>query len=168
MEIRCAVQAAVEHEGPMYIRIGAPQVPTLHPADVPFRIGKGITMMQGRDVTIIATGTALWRAFDAAEMLRRKGIEARLISMHTLKPIDRDVIAAAARETAGIVTVEEHYLIGGLGSAVAEVLVSGSPTRLKMIGVDDQFASNGPYNELLGLYGLLAEQIASSVEEFLQ
>ena len=167
VEIRRAVDAAAGRAGPMYIRIGAPPIPVLHAQDVPFEIGKGILMMDGRDVTIIATGTALWRAFDAAEMLRSKGIKARLISMHTLKPIDRELIAAAARETSGIVTVEEHYLAGGLGSAVAEVLACEAPARLRMIGVNDQFAGNGPYDELLGLYGLRAEQIASTVEEFL-
>jgi transketolase len=167
VEIRGAVAAAVSRTGPMYIRIGAPSIPTLHSPDVPFEIGKGIVMMDGRDVTIIATGTALWRAFDAAEMLRRRNIAARLISMHTVKPIDRELIVAAAKETSAIVTVEEHYLVGGLGSAVAEVLSHGTPARLRMIGVDDQFAGNGPYDELLGLYGLRAEQIAATVEEFL-
>ena len=168
MEIRGAVAAAVRRQGPMYIRIGAPSIPILHSPDVPYEIGKGIVMMDGRDVTIIATGTALWRAFDAAEMLRRRNITARLISMHTVKPIDRNLIAAAALETAAIVTVEEHYLVGGLGSAVAEVLACGTQSRLKMIGVNDQFASNGPYDDLLGLYGLRAEQIAATVEQFLQ
>ena len=101
------------------------------------------------------------------QMLRQKGIRARLVSMHTLKPLDRALVIACARETAGIVTVEEHYLAGGLGSAVAEILsCEKSPTRLRMIGVDDQFAGNGPYDELLGLYGLRAEQIADTVEKF--
>ena len=167
VEIRLAVEAAAAHQGPVYLRIGAPPVPVLHAADVPFCLGKGITVMDGKDVTIIATGTALWRAFDASEMLHRKGISARLISMHTIKPLDRDLVSAAARETGRIVTVEEHYLAGGLGSAVAEILACGAPARLKMIGIDDQFASNGPYDELLGLYGLRAEQIAGTVEEFL-
>jgi transketolase len=168
VEIRQAVAAAAIHVGPVYIRIGAPAIPTLHAPDAPFQIGKGTVMIDGDDVTVIATGTALWRAFDAAQLLRARGIRVRLISMHTLKPIDRELVAAAARETAGIVTVEEHYLIGGLGSAVAEVLACGSGGPLRMIGVDDRYASNGPYDELLGLYGLREEQIASTVQEFLR
>ena len=170
LEIERAVQAAVVHQGPMYIRIGAPTIPILHPSDMNFQLGKGIVMMDGSDVTIVATGTALWRAYDAAEMLRTKGIKARLISMHTVKPIDRDLICAAALETPAIVTVEEHYRIGGLGSAVADILagMEGKHAPLKMIGVDDQYGSNGPYDELLGLYGLLAEQIAQTVEDFVR
>lgn len=170
LEIERAVQAAVVHQGPMYIRIGAPSIPTLHPADMTFQLGKGIVMMEGCDVSLIATGTALWRAYDAAEMLHAKGIKVRLISMPTVKPIDRELICAAALETPAIVTVEEHYLVGGLGSAVADILagMKAPHAPLRMIGVDDQYASNGPYDELLGLYGLLAEQIASSVEDFIR
>ena len=167
VEIQRAVEAAVGHEGPLYIRIGAPLMPVLHDPEISFQLGKGIVIMDGRDVAVIATGTALWRAFDACEILRRKGISARLISMHTLKPLDRALVMSAAHETGGIVTVEEHYVTGGLGSAVAEVLSCGTPGRLRMIGVEDQFASNGPYDELLGLYGLRAEQIAQTVEDFL-
>ena len=153
----------------MYIRIGAQAMPVLHAADLKFQLGKGIVMSEGGDVTIIATGTAMWRAYDAAELLRAKGIKARMISMHTVKPIDRDLIRAAAIETAAIVTVEEHYLIGGLGSAVAETLATEKLfTPLKMIGVDDQYGSNGPYDGLLGMYGLLAEQIAETVEAFIK
>ena len=169
VEIGQAVQAAVRHQGPMYIRIGAQAMPVLHAADLKFQLGKGIVMSEGGDVTIIATGTAMWRAYDAAELLRAKGIKARMISMHTVKPIDRDLIRAAAIETAAIVTVEEHYLIGGLGSAVAETLATEKLfTPLKMIGVDDQYGSNGPYDGLLGMYGLLAEQIAETVEAFIK
>ncbi len=168
VEIQRAVEAAVGHEGPLYIRIGAPLMPVLHGSEVSFQLGKGIVIMDGRDVAVIATGTALWRAFDACEILRRKGISARLISMHTVKPLDRGLVMSAAHETGGIVTVEEHYVTGGLGSAVAEILSCGTPGRLRMIGVEDQFASNGPYDELLGLYGLRAEQIAQTVEDFLR
>ena len=168
VEIRLAVEAAARQPGPMYIRIGQQPMPVLHTEDVPFELGKGIQLTEGKDVTLIATGTALWRAYDAVEILRNKGIQARLISMHTVKPIDKEIIRKAARETPAIVTVEEHYLIGGLGSAVADVLASeGLGAPLKMIGVDDQYASNGPYDELLGLYGLLAPQIAGTVESFI-
>ena len=169
VEIQRAVEAAVKHQGPMYIRIGAQPIPILHSEDVAFELGKGIQLTGGQDVTIISTGTALWRAYDAVEILKNKGISARLISMHTIKPIDKDIVCKVARETPAIVTVEEHYLIGGLGSAVAEVLTGEElNVPLKMIGVDDQYASNGPYDELLGLYGLLAPQIAGSVETFIR
>ncbi|GHU04133.1 transketolase [Betaproteobacteria bacterium] len=168
VEITQAVRAAAKQQGPMYIRIGAQPMPVLHAEDLVFELGKGIRMADGGDVTIISTGTALWRAYDAIEILRSRGVQARLISMHTVKPIDKAIIREAARETSAIVTVEEHYLVGGLGSAVAEVIATeGLKTSLKMIGVDDQYASNGPYEELLGLYGLLAPQIAGAVEEFL-
>ena len=153
----------------MYIRIGAQPMPVLHSAGLNLQLGKGIVMSEGEDVTLVATGTAMWRAYDAAELLRARGIKARMISMHTVKPLDRELIRAAARETAAIVTVEEHYLIGGLGSAVAETLASEKLlVPLKMIGVDDQYGSNGPYDGLLGLYGLLAEQIAETVEAFIR
>jgi transketolase len=167
VEIKKAVNAAAAHNGPVYIKIGSPKMPVLNETDCPFVIGRGVVMKEGSDVTIIGTGTVLSRAYFAAEILQEAGISARLINIHTLKPIDRELIIRAARETKKIVTVEEHYLIGGLGSAVAGVLSRELPTPVKMIGVDDQFGSNGPYEELIGLYGLKAEQIAETVKEFL-
>jgi transketolase len=166
--IRKAVQAAADHVGPVYMRIGSPDMPVLHPEDVEFRIGKGVEMVAGEDVAVIGTGTALQRASEAVEILRARGIRAGLIHLHTVKPLDRELILRAARRTGRIVTVEEHYTIGGLGSAVAELLATEHPTRVKMIGVEDRFASNGPYEELLGLYGLLGPQIADTVQGFLK
>ena len=135
--------------------------------DYPFAIGKGAVVREGKDVTIIGTGTVFSKAYEATALLREKNIDARLINMHTIKPIDRTLIIRAAEETKKIVTVEEHYLAGGLGSTVAEVLCAEHPVPVKMIGVNDQYASNGPYEELLGLYGLQSEQIAQTVERFL-
>jgi len=115
----------------------------------------------------VGTGTVLSKAHAAAAILEQKGISVRLINIHTIKPLDRELMIKAARETGAIVTVEEHYIAGGLGSAIAEALAEVCPVRMKMIAVDDQFASNGPYEELLGLYGLQAEQVAKTVEAFL-
>jgi transketolase len=168
VEIRKATHAMAEHIGPVYMKIGSPDMPVLHGEDYRFEIGKGIEMKPGNDVTLIGTGTVLQRAFEAAGILAKNGIHARLIDIHTIKPLDREIVLKAARETGRIVTVEEHYLCGGLGGAVAELLAREHPTPVKMIGVDDQYASNGPYEELLGLYGLLASQIAETVKAFLR
>jgi len=167
VEIKKAVHAAAEHIGPIYMKIGSPPMPILFEDDYHFEIGKGVVMKDGDDVTIIGTGTVLSKAYEAAWLLQKEGIHARLLNIHTVKPIDRALIVKAASETGKIVTVEEHYLIGGLGSAVAEVLACEYPAPVKMIGVDDQFASNGPYEELLGLYGLQAAQIAETVKDFI-
>ena len=168
VEIKKAVHAVAAYRGPTYMKIGSPPMTILFEDDYQFEIGKGVVMQDGGDVTIIGTGTVLSKAHEAAQLLEKEGIHARLINIHTIKPIDRALILKAARETGKIVTVEEHYLIGGLGSAVAEVLVSEYPAQVKMIGIDDQFASNGPYEELLGLYGLQGTQIADTVKDFLR
>lgn len=168
VEIKKAVHAAADHKGPVYIKIGSPKMPVLYSQDYTFEIGRGVVMKEGSDVTIIGTGTVLSKAYYAAEILEKEGINARLLDIHTLKPLDEDLIIKAARETKKIVTVEEHYLYGGLGSAVAWVLAREYPAPVKMIGVDDQFAANGPYEELLGLYGLQAEQIAKTVRTFIE
>ena len=168
VEIKKAVHAAADHKGPVYIKIGSPKMPVLYSQDYTFEIGRGVVMKEGGDVTIIGTGTVLSKAYYAAEILKKEGVNARLLDIHTLKPLDKDLIIKAARETKKIVTVEEHYLYGGLGSAVAWVLAREYPAPVKMIGVDDQFAANGPYEELLGLYGLQAEQIAKTVRTFIE
>jgi transketolase len=167
VEIRKAVHALVAHRGPAYLKIGSPKMPVLFREDHAFELGKGVVMRDGEDVTIISTGTVLAKAYFAVDLLEKQGIHARLINMHTLKPLDRELVVTAARETKRIVTVEEQYLIGGLGSAVAAILALEHPCPMKMIGVDDQFASNGPYEDLLALYGLQPAQIARSVETFL-
>jgi transketolase len=133
----------------------------------PFQIGKGVVMQEGNDVTIIGTGTVLCKADDAARILNEKGIQARLINLHTIKPLDRELILQAAVETGKIVTVEEGYLAGGMGSCIAEFLATEHPVPMKMIGIDDLFCDTGPYEELLAMYGLQGEQIADTVEKFL-
>jgi transketolase len=167
VEIKKAVHAAAGHVGPVYIKIGSPKMPILMDEGYTFQIGKGVLMEEGDDITLIGTGTVLVRAWEAVQLLKKRGIHPRLINIHTIKPLDRDLIVRAARETGRIVTVEEHYRIGGLGSAVSELLAQVHPVPMRFIGVDDQYASNGPYEELLGLYGLLAEQIAETAVSFL-
>ena len=130
--------------------------------------GKGIVMMDGNDVTIVSCGTALPRAFAAAETLRKEGVGVRLISSPSVKPLDRELILKAARETGRIVTVEEHYVTGGLGGAIAELLAEEHPTRMRMIGVRDRFPPSGPYEEVLRDNGLQPEQIVETVRQFLK
>jgi len=167
-EIVLAVHAIVAHTGPVYMRIGQQPMPVLEPQEAPFELGKARLLRDGSDVTILATGTVVSKAYEAAQQLAGEGIDARLLSVHTVKPLDRAAILQAARETGRIVTVEEHYCAGGLGGAVAEILSLECPTPMKMIGVDDQFASNGPYEELLGLYGLQSAQICDTVKAFVR
>ncbi len=168
IEIKKAVHAIAEHYGPVYMRIGSPKMPVLNKEDYKFEIGKGVEMLPGKDVTIIGTGTVLSKAYFAAIELKKQGIDARMINIHTIKPLDKELILKAAEETKRIVTVEEHYLAGGLGSAIAEFLSVTRPTKMKMIGVDDQYASTGPYEELLGLYGLQTNQIVETVKSFIE
>ena len=167
VEINKAVHAITDHSGPVYMKLGGPKMPVLFDEDYVFELGKGVTMKEGNDVTLVGTGTVLSKAYEAAAILERQGISVRLINIHTIKPLDKELLIQAARETGAIVTVEEHYIAGGLGSAIAETLAEVCPARMKMIGVDDQFASNGPYEELLALYGLQPDQIAETVKAFL-
>jgi len=166
--IKKAVHAMISHVGPVYLKIGNPKMPVLYPEDVDFQIGKGIVMQEGTDVVLIGTGTVLSKAVAAARLLEQKGISVRLIDMHTLKPVDRELILSAAKDIGKIVTVEEHFIAGGLGSIVAEICSQDFPARIKMIGVGDNFASNGPYEQLLGKYGLQPDQICETVINFLK
>jgi transketolase len=165
--IKKAVHAMIEHKGPCYLKIGSPKMPVLHPEDIDFQLGKGIVMHDGHDVTLIGTGTVLSKAVGAAKLLEEAGISVRLIDIHTIKPLDRDLILTAARETGRIVTVEEHFVAGGLGSAVAELCSQEHPVKIKIIGLPDKYASNGPYEELLGKYGLQSDQICETIIKFL-
>jgi transketolase len=168
VDIVKAVHAAAEHVGPVYIKIGRHPMPVLMDESYPFRIGKGVVLQDGQDVTLIGTGTVLSKAAGAARLLRSRGIRARLINLHTVKPLDTELILKAARETGRIVTVEEGYTAGGMGGSVAEFLSAEHPVRIKMIGVNDRFAEPGPYEDVLALYGLQSEQIAEAVVQFLK
>lgn len=165
-EIRAAVKAMIEHEGPVYMRIGNPEIPVLF-EEREFVIGKGRVIREGSDVTIIATGSATRSAMEAAENLAKKNISVRLIGMPTVMPIDQDLVIESAKITKGVITVEEHYQDGGLGTIVSEVLSSNCPTRVKRIGIPKVFASSGPYEELLAYYGLDAQGIESKTIGFL-
>lgn len=167
-ETVAAVRAAVEHDGPVYLRLSRLAVESFNNSDdYKFELGKGITLRDGKDITIVATGLMVSRALEAVKLLEQKGIDARLINIHTIKPIDRDLILKAAKETGKIITVEEHNVIGGLGDAVAGVLSEELPTPLRKIGVNDQFGHSGPAVDLLEQFGLCASHIAEVTEEFL-
>jgi len=161
-----AVRAAVEHPGPVYLRLGRGGEPNVYKEDFDFRIGKAVVVREGSDVTIIVVGLMVNRALKAADALAAKGISARVIDMITLKPIDRDAILAAARETSLIVTAEDHSVLGGLGGAVAEILAENPSVPLRRIGVKDTFCSIGPTEELMDKHGLSAEAIVETVMEY--
>ncbi len=168
-ETLAAVRAAVEHKGPVYLRLSRLAVESFNNSDdYRFELGKGVTLRDGKEITIIATGLMVSRALEAVRLLEQKGIDARLINIHTLKPIDRELILKAAKETGKIVTVEEHNVIGGLGDAVAAVLSEELPTPLRKIGVNDRFGYSGPATELLEKFGLCPSHIAQVTEEFLK
>lgn len=168
-EAKAAVKAAFAHEGPVYLRFGRLAVPVINdPKTYQFEIGKGVLLREGKDVSIFATGLCVNSALEAAEALAADGIDAEVINIHTIKPIDADIIAASAAKTQKVVTVEEHSVIGGLGSAVAEVLCEKQPTKLKRIGIHDVFGESGPAAELLTKYGLDGAGVAKSVREFLK
>ena len=166
VEARAAVEAAIKYEGPVYLRFGRLAVPVFNdPASYKFELGKGIELCDGKDVTIIATGIMVDMAVKAAEALKAEGISARVINIHTIKPIDREIIVKAAKETGAIVTAEEHNVIGGFGSAVAEVVCEEHPVPVVRVGVEDQFGRSGKVPALLELYGLTPENIAAKAKK---
>ena len=168
-EAKAAVRAAYEYEGPVYIRFGRLAVPVINdPATYKFELGKGVVLKEGKDISLIATGLEVNETLQAAEMLAADGIDAEVINIHTIKPIDKDLIVKTASKTKKVVTIEEHSIIGGLGSAVAEVLSEECPTKMKRIGVRDTFGESGPAKELLHKYELDAEGIYKQVKEFLK
>ena len=167
VEAKAAVRAAYELDGPVYLRFGRLAVPVINDNDdYKFEIGKGVVLREGKDVTIVATGLCVSSALEAADMLAEDGIEAKVINIHTIKPIDSDLLVEAAKETGKVVTVEEHSVIGGLGSAVAEVLCEKAPTKMMRIGVNDRFGESGPAVELIHKYELDAEGIYKKVKAF--
>lgn len=166
VEARKAVRAAAEYVGPVYMRFGRYAVPVFNDPDMPFEIGKGNVLKSGKDVSIIATGICVPAALDAAKLLEAEGIDAEVINICTIKPIDRELIIRSAAATGCVVTAEEHNIIGGLGSAVAEVLSEEQPTRLLRIGIEDRFGESAPAGELVKKYGLDAQGIADRVRAF--
>ncbi|MFV0394451.1 MAG: transketolase C-terminal domain-containing protein [Coprobacillaceae bacterium] len=165
VEAHAAVLAATEIEGPMYLRMGRGATPTIHNDDYVFQFGKGEVLAEGNDVTIIATGMMVAKALKAAQQLKLNGITARVINMHTIKPLDKEIIIESAKKTGKIVTVEEANIHGGLGSAVSEVIVDALPIPVKIIGVQDKFGKSGNPNELFYEYGLTVENIIDTVKK---
>lgn len=169
VEARAAVHAAYDHVGPVYLRFGRLPVPVFNDeATYKFEIGKGIVLKEGKDVTIFATGLCVNETVEAEKMLAKDGIDAEIINIHTIKPIDRELIVKSAQKTGKVVTVEEHSVIGGLGSAVCDVLCEEAPTKVLKIGVNDVFGESGPALELLHKYELDAEGIYKKVKAFVK
>ena len=169
IEAKAAVRAAYEHAGPVYLRFGRLAVPVINDRpDYHFEIGKGVVLKEGTDVTIFATGLCVSSALEAAEKLKEDGIDAEIVNIHTIKPIDRELVIASAKKTGKVVTAEEHSVIGGLGSAVAEVLSEEAPTKLLRIGVEDVFGESGPAKELVAKYGLDGIGIYEKVKKFVK
>jgi len=169
-QTRILVKKLVSHSGPVYVRMGRNPVEDVYSSqeDIPFEIGKANILKEGKDVAIIATGEVVRIAYEAGLLLREKGINARIIDMHTVKPIDEEIIVDSARKTKLIVTVEEHNVKGGLGSAVAEVVVRNFPAKMVIIGINDQFAVTGSQMEILKYYGITPEDICNTVVERLK
>lgn len=168
VEARACLRAAIDHDGPVYIRFGRSPVPVIndHPG-FSFEIGKGTVVKEGKDVTIVATGICVDSAIKAAELLAEDGIDAEIVNICTIKPLDGELIAASARKTGKVVTVEEHSVIGGLGSAVCEALAELAPTPVKRIGVPDKFGQSGTAEELMAYFGLDGAGVYNTVKEFI-
>jgi transketolase len=159
VEARAAVEAAIKLHGPVYMRFGRFASPILYGEDYTFELGKGVLMAEGEDVTLVATGYMVHLALEAREMLARDGISARVINIHTVKPLDKALLSKAAKETGAIVTAEEHSIIGGLGSAVAEAVAESAPVPVRRVGVEDTYGRSGNVPALLEAYGLTASHI---------
>ena len=169
VEARAAVKAAYEYQGPVYLRFGRLAVPVINDRpDYKFEIGKGDTLREGKDVAIIATGLCVNSALEAAEKLAADGIEAKVVNIHTIKPLDEELVVAAAKECGKVVTVEEHSVIGGLGSAVCDVLCEKAPTPVLKIGVQDVFGESGPAVKLLEKYKLDGQGVYEQVKAYIQ
>lgn len=166
IEAKAAIIKMAEYEGPAYIRLGRSKVPVIYDeSNYKFELGKGKTLKEGNDVTIIASGITVSMAIEASEILKEQGIDARVIDIHTIKPIDKEIIIKAAKETGAIVTAEEHNIIGGLGSAVAEVIVENSPVPMARVGVNDTFGESGNGEELLKKYQITADAIVEKAKK---
>lgn len=167
VEARAAVRAAYEYEGPVYLRFGRLAIPVINdPENYQFEIGKGVLLKEGKDVTIFATGLCVCEALEAAQRLEGEGIAAEVINIHTIKPLDEELVLASAKKTGKVVTVEEHSVIGGLGSAVCDLLSEKAPTRVLKLGINDTFGESGPAKELIARYGLDAEGIYQKVKAY--
>ena len=167
VEAKAAVKAAYEHQGPVYLRFGRLAVPVINDRpDYKFELGKGVVLREGKDLTIIATGLPVSNCLEAAEKLAADGIDAKVINIHTIKPLDEELVVAAAKDNGKVVTVVEHSVIGGVGSAVCDVLAEKAPTKVLKIGINDTFGESGPAVELIKKYGLDTDSIYQKIKEF--
>ncbi len=164
-EARLAVEAAIKFDGPVYLRFGRLAIPVIFDESYKFEIGKGVKLTEGNDVTIVATGLMVHEALTAAELLKKEGISARVINIATIKPLDKEIILTAAKETGAIVTAEEHNIIGGLGSAVCELLAEELPTPVIRVGTNDVFGRSGKVPPLMEMYGLTAINLVAKAKE---
>jgi len=158
-QTKAATFAVAEYVGPVYLRFGRPKVPNFTDENQKFEIGKAVVLNEGTDLTIIATGHPVWQAVEAAKMLEKKGVSVDLINIHTIKPIDKEAIIASAKKTGAVLTIEEHSIFGGLGDAVANVLVHEHPVLMDMVGINDEFTESGTIEDLFEKYGFTAENI---------
>lgn len=169
VETKAAIEVAIQTDGPFYVRLGRMGVPVINDESTyKFELGKGVTLREGKDVTIISTGIMVFEALKAAEALEKENISARVINLHTLKPVDKDIIIKAAQETGAIVTVDEHNVMGGLGSIVAEVVVEKYPVPMRIVGVNDTFGQSGKPAQLFEKYNLTSNDVVSSVKQVLE
>jgi len=168
VETEKIIEFAVEYQGPMYIRLGRSKVPVILDSGYEFKLGKGAVLKEGKDVSIIAAGIMVAKSLEAAEMLEERGIDAEVINMSSIKPLDNELILKSAEKTGGVVTVEEHSIIGGLGSAVSEVLAENLPVPVERVGVRDVFGESGTPEELLVKYGLSVNDIAAAAERVIR
>jgi len=166
--MKAAVHAAAAHQGPVYLRLGRPKAPVVHAPDVKFAFGRAIQLRDGRDVTIVANGLLVAQSLMAAAALSARGIEARVLDMHTIKPIDADALARAAKETGAVVVAEEHMHSGGLGAAVAQSLAATVPAPVEFVDLGDRYAESGKPDDLMKKYGMLAADVAAAVERVLK
>ncbi|MBL4625631.1 MAG: transketolase family protein [Flavobacteriales bacterium] len=167
-QTKAATKAIADHKGPVYLRFGRPKVPNFTAPDQKFEIGKAITFNEGKDVTIFATGHLVWKAIEAGQILAEKGIDAEIINIHTIKPLDKNAVLQSVRKTKCVVTAEEHMKNGGLGDSIAQLLSSAFPTPIEMVAVNDTFGESGTPEQLLTKYGLDTQDVVSAVEKVIQ
>lgn len=163
-QTKAATMAIAEYDGPCYLRFGRPKWPVFIPEDMPFEIGKALMLNEGKDVTIFTTGHMVWKAIEAGHMLAEKGIDAEVVNIHTIKPLDRDAIVASAKKTGCVVTAEEHQMNGGLGDSIAQLLSRELPTPMEFVAVNDSFGESGTPDQLLEKYGLTSAAIVAAAE----